>query len=391
MNPFLIVGTKRKSTTKSTNKKRRVSTSYSAKKDGEIRSLTKREYIMDILGTKDFTRTVLEVNPGIEETFPWLSQIATSYETYRWKYLRFVYQSTSGDLVTGETNGALGTVIMAANYNALEQDFVNKRVMESHDSAVSSKPSTNIVCVIDLDSREVPITSLYCRNGPAETGDIRFYDICKFTLATQGMVTDGGTIGELYVEYGIDFYKPHFNLEHGLESAHYQMDSGSMNIAQPYGGANQRWKINDSIGMIFPANYLDVLVFPRSAIGKYFMIKYLVQGASAPAELAVVTPTGNSYPEGYQPIQWVKAFGASGDGYQYLEYKNENNSSTLLFSIFVVYIPDLQQGNTYLALKLRDESTDGSWPNTEQGIADLYITEMENQNFPPPEDLPVGG
>jgi len=48
----------------------------------------KKEYICDIDGTSAFSNNFFAVNPGLNDTFPWLSSIANNYEQYRFNGLQ---------------------------------------------------------------------------------------------------------------------------------------------------------------------------------------------------------------------------------------------------------------------------------------------------------------
>lgn len=62
---------------------------------GKTTIIRNREYITDIIGPSSgglptlFNNTVFSLNPGIATTFPWLSAIASSYDTYKFHGLVF--------------------------------------------------------------------------------------------------------------------------------------------------------------------------------------------------------------------------------------------------------------------------------------------------------------
>lgn len=77
--------------------------------------VTNREYVGDVFGpeptARNFKNRVYELNPGIESTFPWLSQIAQNYEEYEFGQLVFEFKSTVNPSVSGD--GQMGTIVMA--------------------------------------------------------------------------------------------------------------------------------------------------------------------------------------------------------------------------------------------------------------------------------------
>lgn len=150
----------------------------------------------------------LKINPGLSNTFPWLSGIAKNFTQYKIEGLMFSYVSTSGSLSTTQ---ALGEIIMACNYNVLDNNFINKQQMLNEVFSVSKVPSLDSVCPVECDRHQTPMDHLLVRSGPVPSGqDARFYDFASFNLATQGSPS-AVTLGELWVTYQIALYKPQLN------------------------------------------------------------------------------------------------------------------------------------------------------------------------------------
>lgn len=188
------------------------------------------EYIADITSTNAFTNRQYELNPGIGATFPWLSEIANSFEQYKWRGLVFTYKSTSADL-TNAGSGALGTVIMATDYDALDPGYATKQEMENAEFTKSAKPSVSFVHPVETARGQSPYKLLYTREDPVPpNGDRRLYDLGVFQLATTGMPASGeGTaIGELWVSYEIEFLKPQFHQHGNPLAVHLQGKSAAL-------------------------------------------------------------------------------------------------------------------------------------------------------------------
>lgn len=174
-----------------------------------------REYIQDITSSVPFIGENFPLNPGMQQTFPWLSQIADNFEEYIPEAMIFEYKTTSSNTVVNTTNSnpGLGTVVMATQYNSLNNDFGNKQQMENYENAVSVDPSRSVVHAIECAKGQTPVQPMYVRTGalPATAGvsnDLRFYDLGKMTIATVGQQTNNFVIGELWVSYRIRFLKP---------------------------------------------------------------------------------------------------------------------------------------------------------------------------------------
>jgi len=166
-----------------------------------------REYLGDIKSSVDFSLTSYPINPGLPTTFPWLSGPAGSFEQYRLHGLVFEFKSTSA-VALNSTNTALGTVIMATEYNVVDSPFLNKRAMENHMYSTSSPPSISALHPIEC-ARDVSVLSdLFVRgNGAPVNADLRFSDFGNFQIATVGMQQSDVTIGELWCTYDVELMK----------------------------------------------------------------------------------------------------------------------------------------------------------------------------------------
>jgi hypothetical protein len=163
-----------------------------------------REYLGDILGTAGFNNTAYPLNPGMSQTFPWLSTIAQNYQQYKFHGVIFEFRPLITDFVT---NGAPGVVVMATNYNADAVPYTTKQEMENSEYAVSVKPTRELIHGIECDVTQTTIPQLYVRNGVPPTGqDLRLYDLGNFQFATQ--VNPVQNLGELWVSYCVEFFKP---------------------------------------------------------------------------------------------------------------------------------------------------------------------------------------
>jgi hypothetical protein len=163
-----------------------------------------REYIGDIAGLAAFTNRSFPLNPGIAQTFPWLSTVAQNYQQYRFHGLIFEFRPLITDFVT---SGAPGVVIMATNYNSDEVAYSTKQEMENSEYAVSVKPTLNLMHGIECAVEQTVLSKLYVRTGanPANL-DLKFTDLGKFQFASQSNPVQN--LGELWVSYCVEFFKP---------------------------------------------------------------------------------------------------------------------------------------------------------------------------------------
>jgi len=167
-----------------------------------------REFLGPINGTTSFLSTSYPLNPGMSTTFPWLSQLAANYEQYKMHGCVFQFVTTSATAVSS-TNTALGQVVMATDYDALDNPYASSRAMLASLYSNYGVPCRDLVHTIECASRKSFSEVLYVRNTAPPTGaDLRLYDVGNFQLATEGMQAGVTQIGGLWVSYDVTFMKP---------------------------------------------------------------------------------------------------------------------------------------------------------------------------------------
>jgi hypothetical protein len=168
------------------------------------------EYIGDINGSTTFTANAFAINPGLYSSFPWLSQLAQFYESYRFESLRFEFQTEANTM-------SVGTVMAASDYDASDSAPTSKVQMASYRGFVRSAPwkgFTNVCLKEDLSKQK----TYFVRNGMlAANRDVKLYDVGNFFIATDKQA-DTTVVGELYVHYRVGFMTPQLGAA-GLGSA----------------------------------------------------------------------------------------------------------------------------------------------------------------------------
>lgn len=240
-----------------------------------------REYIGDVSASSAFTLTSYPLNPGMEQTFPWLSRLAGNFEQYSFRGVLFEFLSTSSDsiLATSATS-ALGTVNMATEYDSLEPNFPDKRAMLNHEFANSRKPSVTFIHPVECKRNRTPVSELYVRQGPVPTGgDQRLYDLGNFQIATEGMQASTGVCGELWVTYECLLLKQkysEFSAADGLTD-HFQLAGVTNSL--PLGSASQSAGDGSTLMGSITANIARYTFEPHIRGGKY-LINWVVIGSS---------------------------------------------------------------------------------------------------------------
>lgn len=256
-----------------------------------------REYLCDINASANWNLLAFPLNPGIATTFPFLSQIAPAFEQYRLRGGVFEFKSLSSDAVLSTaTSSALGSVIMATDYNVLNNNFATKTEMENYEFANSSKPSCSFLHPIECARDQTPVSDLYIRTSSTSVaaGDQRLYDLGKFQIVTVGMQAAQGVAGELWFTYEVELRKPKISYARD-QFIHYEL-AGTLSGANPIGSPTVTRTMqpgNTLTGMIYVSS-TRTFQFPLGIpVGTQFLVEYdnmsLVAASIVPP---VITLTG---------------------------------------------------------------------------------------------------
>jgi len=160
-----------------------------------------RELVGTISGNTTFGSVAYALNPGIAATFPWLSTVASSYEQYSFRRLRFHY-------VTRCATSYVGSVLLAQEYDALDSapsTEVNMAMMAGAKEDVPWRDQVIDFVVSDM----FPLgPRKFVRSGAlSTTADLKTYDAGQLFIGLAACA-DTSAIGKLWVEYDVDLYIP---------------------------------------------------------------------------------------------------------------------------------------------------------------------------------------
>lgn len=181
---------------------------FTTSPDGSV-IVCMREFVTTISGSTNFTMQFSQpINPSNPSLFPRLSQLAPNFTVHEPLGLIFEYVTTSGTAV-GSTNTALGTIIMATNYDVLENQFSTKQEMESYKFSTATVPCASVLHAIECkpstlvgSRRYIGDPATYGSTNVLATvhGDRRLADLGLFQVASVGQ--QGTNIqGEIWVSY----------------------------------------------------------------------------------------------------------------------------------------------------------------------------------------------
>lgn len=244
--------------------------------DGRV-IIRHREYLRDVItgSNGEFKVDSFKIQPGDPKTFPWLSQVASAYGQYKMRGMIFEFKSTSADALNS-TNTALGTVVMATEYNSALPPFTNKSEMENHQFATSARQSYSIYHPIEC-ARDVSVNQqLYINDGFIPNGDDpRLYDFAVTSIATVGQQSDTPVnIGELHCVYEIQLLKSQLNQAFQKKEAAFFENSSGITNAAPFGSissmeASSKNNISMKVG---EADAPQLISFPLGTRGSFMLI-----------------------------------------------------------------------------------------------------------------------
>jgi hypothetical protein len=254
-----------------------------------------REYLGDITGTIAFTNTPYIINPGLGDSFPWLSSIARSFEQYRIRGMLVEYKTMSAtSILAAGANSALGVVMIATQYDVYDEPFLTKHTLENYQYACSAVPYQSFIHPVECAKQQSTISELYVRTEDEGEGDLRLYDFGRVNVATQGMQANGGSIGELWITYEIEFYKPKIPSVITEGAADHFRLTGSTN-ALPLGTSNVLMP-GSSLNGVVSTSVLSTYTFnPGTGIGEQYLFTYNCGGGSVALTAPVVSVTGCAF------------------------------------------------------------------------------------------------
>lgn len=220
-----------------------------------------REYLGDIYGTTAFDNKLYPLNPGMSETFPWLSSVAGNYSEYRFHGLIFEFRPLTTDYANA---GVPGVIVMSTNYNSDDPAYINKQQMENAEYAVSTKPTEPVIHGVECAPHLTIDPTKSVRTDALPAGkDVRNYDLGLFQLATQNN-SAAVDLGELWVSYCVEFFKPQLpttiqggSVDHFVRSSTTGLTAlGIIQVAVPL----------NQLGCTLTSN---VLTFPAGISGTY--------------------------------------------------------------------------------------------------------------------------
>lgn len=170
--------------------------------------ISHREFIQDVSGTTNFTALSFSINPGLNSTFPWLSQLAAHFEQYKFESIKFEYEAA-------QSSTKIGTVIITTDYDAADLAPVNKSQAMNYSGAMRGQPWFSFCHELDKNSMKAYDKRYVRINTLPANQDIKTFDVGTVYICTEGQ-DNTDRIGELYVEYSVRLWTSALNVPNSI-------------------------------------------------------------------------------------------------------------------------------------------------------------------------------
>lgn len=167
--------------------------------NGDI-NIRHREYFADVQGATAFTVTRTQsINPGSTQMFPWLSQVASNYESYLFNSLVFTYEATCSSITAGN-------VSLIVDYDPDDAAPFYKAQALAYRGSVNSPSWASCQHRSDIEDLRKQKTYLVLRGQPPSDSLIS-YSVGKLNIACEGS-TNGAVLGNMWVDYDVTLMTP---------------------------------------------------------------------------------------------------------------------------------------------------------------------------------------
>jgi len=166
--------------------------------------ITHREYIGKFIATKEgFELSHYRINPGDAQTFPWLSALASRFETYRLDRCQFEY-------ITRMPTTKSGSITMATDYDVSDNFPIDEVELMGNQGAVMAPVYRSSIMRCGKASMMGGYTRKY--NSPADVPgyDQKTYDAGRFYIAATHSSGElfPELLGHIWVSYTVEFFTP---------------------------------------------------------------------------------------------------------------------------------------------------------------------------------------
>jgi len=164
-------------------------------------------------------------NPAVPSMFPWLSQVAARYESYRFHRIQFEFKTRSATTSTG-------SVILAFDFDASDSAPTDQLAALAYRDSCGDVPWRPGQLQLNLASGD-RLPSRFTRVGAVAGTDIKTYDVGNLFVCLDGV--PAGVVGLLEVRYEVELFVP--QIQNGIGGSIASGGAGSVGSNNMFGAA----------------------------------------------------------------------------------------------------------------------------------------------------------
>ncbi len=158
------------------------------------------ELIGDVNGSVGLNVATYSINAGLSTMFVWLSNMASNYESYKFRKLHFRYVQACATTATGQ-------VYLTVEFDPSDVAPSSEQQLATYDGVVYGTPWANHIykCALRNLSKR---SSYFTRIGTlSNSADLPLYDVGYLVVATTGNASTA-LVGKIWVDYEVELVTP---------------------------------------------------------------------------------------------------------------------------------------------------------------------------------------
>jgi hypothetical protein len=241
-----------------------------------------REPLFTLNGSENFAVTTFNINPGLPNTFPWLSQQSVGYESYKVNSMSIDYKFTTNEFI------GTGRIVIAVDYDSADTPPTSALQAEQYADNVFGAVAKNHSVRLRPRGTGILGPKRYIRSGALSPNeDIKTYDVAQIYIVTSGQAS-AAEIGQLWITYDITLCEPQpINYALISQSGVLENANGAGMLITDLPGTGT---LNTGVISIVPA--LNVLTISNLIVGQQYIVTALVVAATVTTQLTEVGTTG---------------------------------------------------------------------------------------------------
>jgi len=175
-----------------------------------------REFAMNLVVPEirqAFSTFTLGLNPGNATIFPWLSNIATDFQLFRFKGVVIEFVSFTSPM---NLQPAMGYIMMSGVYNVLQAPYENSVELENSAEAIVFRPDRS--AMYGMECKDTNYRKYFVLQPTAQIIDDALYTPFNIQIATEGLpdtFQPGSVLGQIWISYEIEFFEPLYRFPSG--------------------------------------------------------------------------------------------------------------------------------------------------------------------------------